>query len=68
MGSDELFVTCLNISDKIAKSIKNYLDLFISTSLNHMSIRSRLASQPNKNLKLNSEQLFNSMDDGITLL
>ena len=27
-----------------------------------MSIRSRLVSQPNKNLKLNSEQLFNSTD------
>ena len=50
MGSDELFVTCLNNSDKIAKPIKNYLDLFINTSLNHMSIRSRLVSQPKKNL------------------
>ena len=49
-GSDELFVTCLNDnSDKIAKPIKNYLDLFINTSLNHMSIRSRLESRPNKN-------------------
>ena len=27
-----------------------------------MSIRSRLVSQPNKKLKLNSEQLFNSTD------
>ena len=63
MGSDELFVICLNDnSNKIAKTIKNYLDLFINTSLNHMSIRSRLVSQPNKKLKLNSEQLFNSTD------
>ena len=50
MGSDELFVTCLNDnSDKIAKPIKNYLDLFINTSLNHMSIRSRLVNQQNNN-------------------
>ena len=54
-GSDELFVTCLNSSDKIAKPIKNDLDLFIITSVNHMSIRSNLESQPNKKLKLNSE-------------
>ena len=27
-----------------------------------MSIRSRLVSEPNKKLKLNSEQLFNSTD------
>ena len=41
-GSDELFVTCLNCysANKIAKPIKNYLDLSIDTSLNHMSIRS----------------------------
>ena len=38
------------------------MDLFINTSLNHISIRSRLVSQPNKKLKLNSEQLFNSTD------
>ena len=50
MGLDELFVTCLNDSDKIAKPIKNYLDFFINTSLNHMSIRSRLVSQPNNKL------------------
>ena len=55
IGPDELFVTCFNDnSDKIAKPIKNYLDLFINTSLNHMSIRSRLVSQPNKKLKSNS--------------
>ena len=53
MGLDELFVTCLNDnSDKIAKP----------TSLNHMSIKSRLVSQPNKKLKLNNEQLNNSTD------
>ena len=62
MNSDKLFVTCLNDSDRTAKPIKKYLDLFINISLNHMSIRSRLVSQPNKKLKLNSEQLFNSMD------
>ena len=62
MGSDELFATCLNDIDKITKPIKNFLDLFINTSLNHMSIRSRFVSQPNKELKLNSEQLFNSTD------
>ena len=60
MGSVELFVIYLNNSDKIAKPIKNYLDLFINTSFNHMSIRSRLVSQPNIKLILNSEQLFNS--------
>ena len=48
-GTDEIFVTCWNDSDEIAKSIKNYMDLFINTSLNHMSIRSCLVSQPNKN-------------------
>ena len=59
IGSDKLFVTCLiDNSDKKAKSIKNYLDLCINTSLNHMSIRSRLVSQLNQNLKLNSEQLL----------
>ena len=62
MGLYELFVTCLNNSDKIAKPIKNYLDLFINTSLNHMSLRSCLVSQPNKKLNLNSEQLFNATD------
>ena len=63
MGSDELFITCLNDnSDEKAKPIKNYLDLFINTNLNHMSIRSRLVSKPNKKLKLNGEQLFNSMN------
>ena len=41
-GSDELFFTCLNDNseNKIAKPIENYLDLFINTNLNHMSIRS----------------------------
>ena len=48
-GSEELFATCLNDSDKIARPIKNYLNLLINTSLNHMSTRSRLVSQPNKN-------------------
>ena len=47
IGSDrELFVTCLNDNseNKIGKPIKNYLDLFINSSLNHTSIRSRLVS------------------------
>ena len=41
---DEKFVTCLNTNskNKLEKTIKNYLDLFTYTSLNHMSIRSRL--------------------------
>ena len=49
LGSDELFVTYLNRDSKtkIGKPIENYLDLIINTSLNHMSIRSRLVSQPN---------------------
>ena len=64
MGSDELFVTCLNHNskNKIEKPIKNYLDLFINTSFNYMSIRSRLESQLNKKLISNSEQLFNATD------
>ena len=63
-GSDELFVTCSNINseNKIAKPIKNYLDLFTNTCLNHMSIRSSLESQPNNKLISNSEQLFNATD------
>ena len=56
-GSEELFVTCLNRESvhKIGKPIKKYLDLFINTSLNHMSIRSRLVSQPRNKLIFNSE-------------
>ena len=47
-GLDELFVICWNINseNKIAKPIKNYLDLIINTSSNHMSIKSCLGSQP----------------------
>ena len=37
------------------KPIKNYMDLFINTSLNHVSIRSRLLSQPKHKLISNSE-------------
>ena len=64
MGSDELFVTCLNNNseNKIAKPIKNYLALFINTSLNHMSIRSCLVSQPYKKLNSNSEKSINATD------
>ena len=40
------------VKNKIGKPIKNYSDLFINTSSNHMSIRSRLVSQ--------REQLFNA--------
>ena len=48
IGSDKLVVSCINSDskNKIGKLIKNYLDLFIYTSLNHLSIRSHLVSQP----------------------
>ena len=63
IGSNKLFVTCLNVnSDKIGKPIKNYLDLFINTNLNHIFIRSRLVSQPENKLISNSEQLLNATD------
>ena len=63
MGSDKLFVTCLNSnSDETAKPIKNYLDLFVDTSLNHTSIRSRLVSQSNNKLISNSEQSLSVTD------
>ena len=44
--------TCLSSSENKLekKNNKNYLDLFINTSLNNMSIRSHLVSQP-KNFK-----------------
>ena len=60
IGSDEIFVTCLNCDSKniIGIPINNYLDLFINTSLNHMSIRSCLVSQSNNKLISNSEQLI----------
>ena len=38
------------------------MDLFINTHLYHISIRSRLVSQPKNELILNSEQLFNTTD------
>ena len=61
IGLDELFVTCLNSnSDKIQKPIKDYLDLFINTSSNHISIRYCLVSQPNKKFNSNNKQLFNA--------
>ena len=63
IGSDELFVTCLNCDrENKIKPIKNYLDLFIITSLSHMSIWSRLVSQPNNKLFSNSVQLSNATD------
>ena len=54
---DELFVTWLNrdSENKIGKPIKNYLDLFINTSSNNISIRSRLLSQLKNKLISNSE-------------
>ena len=63
LGSEELFVTYLhdNNKRKIIK-IKNYLDFFISTSLNHMFIRSHLVCQLKNKLISNNEQLFNAMD------
>ena len=53
---DELFVMCWNDNseNKIEKPIKNYLDLFINTSLNHMSTRSCLLSQAKNKLISNS--------------
>ena len=38
------------------------MKLFINTSLNHISIRSRLVSHAKNNLISDSEHLFNSMD------
>ena len=60
----ELCVTCINDnSDKVKKPIKNYFDLFINTSLNHMSIRSCLVSQSNNNKSIsNNIKLYNAMD------
>ena len=56
LGSYELFVTCLNEnSESKIKPIKSYLDLVIDTSLNHMSIRSRLVSQSNNKRNSKSE-------------
>ena len=62
LGLDELFVTRLhsNSKTKIAKPIKIYLDLFINTRLNHMSIRYRHVSLPNNTLNSNSAQPINS--------
>ena len=50
-GTDELFKTCSNcdVKNKLEKPIQHFLDLFINTSSNHISIRSCLVSQPNKN-------------------
>ena len=62
-GSDKLFITCLNDNSvKIGKPIKNYLDLFNNTCLNHMSFRSRLVSQWKNKLIPNNEQLLNAID------
>ena len=49
-------------SESKIKPIKNYLNLFINTILNHISIRSRLVSQPRNKLISKSEQLFNVSD------
>ena len=60
----QLFVTPSNCdkTNKLEKPIKNSLDLFINTRLNHMSTRSSLLSQPKNKSILNSEQLFNVTD------
>ena len=57
-----MFVACLNNNskNKLAKPIKIYLDIFINTSLKHISIRSRFVSEPKNVLISNSEQLFNA--------
>ena len=64
LGTDKLFVTCLNhdSKSKIGKPIKNFLDLFINTSIYHMSIRSCIVSQPNNELNSKSEQSINATD------
>ena len=43
LGLDELFVTC-DSKNKLEKPTKYYLDLFINTSLNYLSIKFRLVS------------------------
>ena len=48
--------------NKKEEPIKNYSDLFINTSLNHMFIRSCLVGQPKNKLISNSEQLFYATD------
>ena len=60
----KLFVTCFNCDSKykIEKTIKNYIDLFINTSVNHMSIRSHLVSQPKNKLISNNKRFFNATD------
>ena len=59
-------INCISLNrerkNKIAKPIKNHLDVFFNTSSNQMSIRSRLVSQPNNKLNFNRDQLFNAMD------
>ena len=64
INSDQLFVTCLNCDSeyKIEKPITNYLDFFINTSFNHISIRSCLESQLKNNIISNSDQLFNTKE------
>ena len=64
IGSDKLFVTCLNCDgeNKRGKPIKNYFDHFIKTSLNRMSIRSWVVAYLIKKSISNSEQLFNATD------
>ena len=52
LGSDKLFVTCIkdDSKNKTGKPINNYLNLFINTSLKHISIRSHLVRQPKNKL------------------
>ena len=56
-SSDQnLFVSCLSSSENKLEKIKNHLDLFIDTSLNHMSIRSCFVSQSkNKSISKNEQ-------------
>ena len=44
------------------KTIKNYLDPFINTNLNYISIISHLVSQPKNKYISKSEQIFNATD------
>ena len=44
------------------------MDLFINTSLNYMSIRSHVVSQPKNKLISNNEKLFNTIDLSIMTL
>ena len=60
IGSDALFVTCLNNnSEKLEKKLKITWIFFVNTRLNHMPIRSHLVSKSKSKLISNSKQLLN---------